>query len=142
MYMEVPAPGLPIDGELALFASVDAMEAAIVRAILRGEEKVTALKRTSLSLSAQGLRRRIGSPASLFATITAQDVAEGLLTLKDNPAALADWAGFVLLSSELFGFEDRHSAACDRLLAAIWTLAFGAPVEPTIIRLAQSIAKA
>lgn len=141
MYMDVPTAGTRIDGEFASISQIAAIEAAVVRAVLRGEERVAALKRTSLRLSADRLLHAVGSPLPLFATVRTRDLAQGLLALKDDAAALADWAGFVVVSAELLGFEDRHSAACDRLLAAIWNLAFGAPVDEPTIRLAHSIAK-
>ena len=141
MYMAVPAYGQPIDGDVA-YASLEAIEAAIVRAVLRGEEKVTALQRTRLRLSAQYLAHGIGTAAPLFASTRPGDLATGLIALKDDPVALADWAGFILLAAEWFEFADNQSAACEKLIAAIWNLAFGARVDAAMLRLAHSLINA
>lgn len=141
MYMSVPASGQPIDNDVS-YGALEAIEAAIVRAVLRGEEKVSALQRTSLRLSAQHLAAGIGSAAPLFASVSASDLAIGLIHLKDDPVALADWAGFVLVSTEWLGFHDHLHAAGEKLIAAIWSIAFGAPIDGAALRLAHSIINA
>lgn len=128
--------------ELSAFASfgdLQAIEGAIVRAILRGEQSVEALKQTTIRISAQRVYRDIGTAADVFLSVTSADLAEGLLNLKNDTAALSDWARFILITSEHLSLADRHTDYCDRLLSAIWDLAFGAPVDETAIRLAQSV---
>jgi len=128
--------------DLAAFAhygDLEAIEAAIVRAIVRGEQSVATLKETTVRISAHRVYRATGTPGSAFLSVHSSDLAEGLLNLKSDPAALGEWASFILLTSEFFAFGDRHTDYCDRLLAAISDLAFGAPVGVPAIRLAQSI---
>ncbi len=123
----------------ARFGDLEAIEAAIVRAIVRGEQPVATLKETTVRISADRVYRATGTPGLAFLSVGASDLAEGLLNLKSDPAALRDWASFILLTSEFFAFADRHTEYCDRLLVAISDLAFGAPVGIPAIRLAQSI---
>lgn len=140
MYMDAPAFGNQIAlAAVARFGDVEAIEAAIVRAIVRGEQSAASLKDTSISLSARGLERPLGAPAALFIGVTSADLAAGLINRSRDAAALAEWARFVLLTSELFCFDDRHTDYCDRLFGAIWELAFGAPASAATLRLAHSI---
>lgn len=140
MYMDAPAFGNQIElAALARFGGVEAIEAAIVKAIVRGEQPVAGLKQTTVTLTARGLTHKDGAPAALFATLTSSDLAEGLLNLRADRAGLVEWARFVLLTSDLFAFDDRHTDYCDRLFGAIWDLAFGAPASEATVRLARSI---
>ncbi len=123
----------------ALFGDLEEIEAAIVRAIVRGEQSVATLKETTVRISAHRVYRATGTPGSVFLSVRSSGLAEGLLNLKSDPAALGEWASFIRLTSEFFAFADRHGDYCDRLLAAISDLAFGAPISIPAIRLAQSI---
>lgn len=128
MYMNVPTHGREIafDG-FAGFVPLESVEAAVMQAMVRGEQLAAVLP----PISDTG-----GTPALL--SISPRDLAQGLLNLRDDPSALADWAGFVLVMTENLKF-DRPSEQSDRLLAAVWQLAFGAPLSPAMIRLAESV---
>ena len=123
----------------AHFGGIEAIEAAIVRAIVRGEQPVGALEQTGIRITAHRVHRAVGDPAAAFLAVRSADFAEGILNLKATPQALAEWASFVLLTSELYALPDRHADYCDRLLAAIWDLAFGARLDAAVVRLASSI---
>lgn len=140
MYMEA----LAYDDRMAFaqyvpYGDLEAIEAAIVKAVVRGEQPVGALKQTTVHISARGLVRTFGSPAELFVSIKPCDLAAGLLALKSDPSALAEWARFIVVTSDSIACEDRHTAYCDRLFHAIWDLAFGAPVGAAMIHLARTI---
>jgi hypothetical protein len=128
MYMNVPAASRDVVLEpFAGIAALESVEAVIVQAIMRGEQLTDELPHFS-----------IADGAPVFLSISSRDLAKGLLNLKDDPPALADWAGFILIMSEHLKF-DRPGEHSDRLLAAIWQLAFGAPVSGAMIRLAESV---
>ncbi|GAA0587503.1 hypothetical protein [Rhizomicrobium electricum] len=128
MYMNVPAHGREIAFEgFAGFVPLESVEAAVMQAMVRGEQLAEVLPPTCVSE---------GAPVLL--SISSRDLALGLLNLKDDPLALADWAGFVLMMTDHLKF-DRPSEPSDRLLTAVWQLAFGVPVSPGMIRLAESV---
>lgn len=121
------------------FGDLEAIEGAILRAILRGEQPIETLKETTIRVCANRVYRDTPTAADVFLSLGSADIAEGLLNLKHDPAALADWARFILITSDHLTFNDRHTDYCDRLLSTIWDIAFGKPVRETAIRLAQSI---
>jgi hypothetical protein len=140
MYMDALAFGNRIEpAEFVSYGDIEAIEAAIIRAIVRGEQSVGTLNQTTVRITARGLVRRFGSPAMLFLSVTPRDLADGLFNLKADPKALADWARFILVASDLFAFEDRHTDYRDRLLRIIWDLALGTPVGAPVIQFAHAV---
>jgi hypothetical protein len=128
MYMNVPAVRRDVALEpFAGFTPLESVETVVLQAIMRGEQPTEVLPQFS-----------VAAGAPVFLSISSRDLAAGLLNLKDDPLALADWAGFILIMSEHLKF-DRPGEHSDRLLAAVWQLAFGAPVSGAMIRLAESV---
>lgn len=125
--------------ELAPPTVTDAADAAVVRAIVRGEAPLEALEATAIRITASRIQKDGRSKGAAFLMLSAADLAEGLLNRMHNPAGLAEWASFVLVAGELFAFEDRRSEICDRLIAAVWAVAFGGLIGQPAIALAQSL---
>jgi len=122
--------------EKSQLAAIQAVDAATLRAILRGELPIEALETTSIRIGCYGAKTAPTALRSL--RIGARDIAEGLAKVNDDPVRLAEWARFVLVASEHFAFEDEKSDYADRLVACIWNLAFGAPLDPSALRLIQA----
>lgn len=132
MYMEsLPshssARELPFLGQTGLIENI---ESSTVRAFVRGVLPVEALKDTGL---------RSGSARSGSIEISAADIAAGIVTLRPHPAALSEWASFILLIQERFAYAPHEAACCERLLAGIWDTAFGAPLKDSVVHLALSV---
>jgi hypothetical protein len=118
---------------------IEMSEAAAVRAIVRGEAHLDMLEDTSIRISAARITKSGRRFGAAFLVLTAADLAQGILSQMHNPAALAEWASFILVAGELFIFADRKTEACDRLLASVWSVAFGGHISQSAIRLAQSL---
>lgn len=132
MYLEsLPSQGAaqhqPYLGQAGLIENI---EAATVRAFVRGTLPVEALQDG-------GLRARNASNSRI--AIRAADIAAGIVTLRPHQAALSEWASFMLLILERFSYEPDDAAFCERLVAEIWDLSFGAPLKDSIARLAFSL---
>jgi hypothetical protein len=95
-------------------------EHAALRAVVRGERPLDSIITTIAEAPAV---ERVRPPR---VSLCAADLAEGIMNLKNDPAALSEWAGFILATFELFAFEDEQSGCWDRLFSWIWSLAFGA----------------
>lgn len=122
-----------------VFSGQEILETDSLRAIVRGEMPLENFKSAGVAVHA---RRIEGSAAGLKVVplaVHAEDLAEGMLNLKSDAAALSEWASFVLVMSELFAFSDDEAEYCDRLIAAIWDIAFGKPLTGTAIRLAATV---
>lgn len=124
---------------LSSFDTGEAQEAATLRAIVRGEQPLEALKGTSVTINASHIEWPAAGYRNGSIALTAADLAEGMLRLKNNPDALGEWASFILVASDHFVFEDRHTGDCDRLLSFIWKLAFGVALGDPAIRFAASV---
>jgi hypothetical protein len=104
-------------------------DAAILKAVVRGERAVEDLKTTHLWIDA-----RRGAPASH--AVCSADLAEGIVNLKDDPVALEELASAIVAVSGLLALEDEHA---DRLISRVWDLALGAPLAESTIRLARAV---
>jgi len=107
-------------------------EVVTLRAIVRGEMPI-ATDMAARVLAAGGAVQ----PISL--NISAADIAEGIINLKDNQHALAEWASFILVISDAFEVDDEHIGYWDRLSKYIWELAFGAPLREPALALANNV---
>ena len=107
-------------------------EAASLRAVVRGELPIT-----------NGMAARIlaagGTVERISLSVSAADLAEGIINLKDNHYALSEWASFVLVTSDVFDVDDEHICYWDRLSKCVWELAFGAPLRNTALSLANTV---
>lgn len=121
--------GLEMGGPhpLSAIAGAQTLENEMVRAVVRGELPLSALKHNN--------EERAASPLAVSET----DLAEGILNLKDDQAALTEWANFVLTASELFKLEDGVSDYWDRLLSCIWELSFGQRLSIAALTLACAV---
>ena len=107
-------------------------EIANFRAVVRGELPI-ANDMTARVLAAGGAVQ----PVSF--SVSAADLAEGIINLKDNRHALAEWASFILVTSDAFAVDDEHLGYWDRLSKCIWELAFGAPLREPTLALANAV---
>jgi len=112
---------------LSAIAGAQTLENEMVRAAVRGELPLSALKHNNE-----------GRPVSPLA-VSETDLAEGILNLKNDQAALAEWANFILTASELFKLEDGVSDFWDRLLGCIWELSFGHRLSIAAVTLASAV---
>jgi hypothetical protein len=113
------------------------IEADTLRAIVRGQQPLASLKMTA---GVSGSNHAI-IPALTIAPVAldAADLAEGIANLKDDPAALTEWASFILVMAELFEFAVDQADCCDRLISSMWEIALGAPLADSVLRLAGSM---
>lgn len=109
--------------------------AALVRAVLRGERPVSNLAGTGISPSDPA------SCAGKFAglPVCSADLAEGLLNLKTDPAALTDWALFVLRAADLFDYAGHDVPGCKKLMIYIWQIAYGHGLSQRAITMATML---
>lgn len=104
--------------------SVSTIEGSLLRAVVRGELPLE-------HFNGQSEERPLA--------VCAADLAEGILNLKNDPAALTEWAGFILTASEFFKLEDELSEFWDRLLCCIWDLSFGGRLSIPAVTLAAAV---
>ncbi|GAA0547261.1 hypothetical protein FHS83_000848 [Rhizomicrobium palustre] len=112
-----------------------AIDSSVLRAMVRGELPVHELSVASIRIGTFGANTANTKLLSL--RVSTADLAEGLMNVKDDEAKLTDWASFILVAADLFAFEDENADCGHRLLACIWDLAFGAPISPAAMRLAD-----
>lgn len=125
MYFDGIGPSCDRDPSAVPFGN----EAAVLKAVVRGERAVEDLKATRIWINA-----RQGACANH--TVCGADLAEGIVTLKDDPVALEELANAIVAVSGLLALEDEHS---DRLISRVWDLALGAPLAESTIRLADAV---
>jgi hypothetical protein len=111
--------------DMEQYGSGQAIDVSALRAAVRGERPL------------EGLAAARNGRAAL--SVCAADLAEGIVNLQNDPAALSEWASFILAVSESFVLEDQLSDRCDRLLSCIWDLAFGAHRRDPAIALARAV---
>ena len=107
-------------------------ELASLRAVVRGELPIAGDMAARVLASGGDLQ-----PISLC--VSAADLAEGIINLKDNRHALAEWASFILVTSDAFEVDDEHIGYWDRMSKCIWELAFGAPLRQPALTLANTV---
>lgn len=128
MYMDGPS------NQCASFLNdTQSIEAATLKAIVRGERAVKDATRLWISVRQSG-----GTTDSdhLSQAVCASDLAEGIVKLKDDPVALEELANAIVAVSGLLSFEDELS---DRLISCVWNLALGEPIGERTIRLANAV---
>lgn len=108
-------------------------EHSSLRAVVRGEQPLGRIFDTIAQAPAV---ERITTP---HVSVSAADLAEGIMNLKDDPAALSEWAGFILATCDLFELEDENCEYWDRLLACVWELALGAALGGASISMASAV---
>jgi len=108
------------------------VEVTSLRAVVRGELPI-----------ANGMAARIlaagGAVQPISLNVSAADLAEGIINLKDDHHALSEWASFILVTSDAFEVDDDHICYWDRLSKCVWELAFGAPLRDTALSLANTV---
>jgi len=106
-------------------------EVATFRAVVRGELPIAG------EMAAHVLAGGGNAPSSV--PVSSADLAEGILNLKDDRHALAEWASFILVISDAFEVDDEYLCYWDRLSKCIWELAFGAPLRQPALTLANTV---
>lgn len=106
---------------------------ATLLAVVRGERPLADLPQTTF------VTRHVTGIACGPVPVSASDLAEGIVNLKHDPAALADWANFVLSASDCFAVDDDAREYWDRLIARVWELAFGARLATRTLALAFAV---
>lgn len=112
---------------------------ALVRAAVRGECRPADLQTAGIRLGRYGVK----TAAHVISTLSlgAADLASGILTLRNDPLILSDWASFIVMASDCFRFDDASADYAEHLIAAAWDIAFsGTPDMPTL-RLAENICR-
>lgn len=110
--------------------AVSMTDAATLKAVVRGERAVEDLKTTRLWINARHTDGAAAHP------VCAADLAEGIVSLKDDPVALEELANAIVAISGLLSFQDEQS---ERLISCVWDLSLGAPLETPTIWLANAI---
>ena len=121
------------DGEHHAWPPGRPVDAAILKAVVRGERAVEDLKTTRLWINA---RRTEGADDPVPHAVCSSDLAEGIVNLKDDPLALEELANAIVAVSGLLSFEDEHA---DRLISCVWDLALGGHLEDSTIALADAV---
>jgi hypothetical protein len=132
MYMDSNAPHaaareIPFLGQASLIQNI---EAATVRAIVRGTLPVDAVKDG-------GIHTAAGTAGTI--PMGAADIAAGIMTHKDEPPALAEWANFLVVIADRLRFDAAESAWCEKLMASVWELSFGTPLKDSVFGFAQTL---
>jgi len=122
----------------SLPGAAQTMESASLRAILRGETPLENFKNAGVAVYARRIEGSVSGLRMAPVVVSAADLAEGIANLKNDPVALAEWASFILVMSELFEFDVDSSDYCDRLVASLWDIALGAPLSESVLRLASA----
>ncbi|MDR3527451.1 MAG: hypothetical protein P4L57_09235 [Rhizomicrobium sp.] len=130
-----------ITAPLAMPGMSQTIEGDALRAILRGETPLENFKSAGVAVYARRIEGSVSGRRMAPVVVSAADLAEGISNLKDDPVALAEWASFILVMSELFEFDVDSSDYCDRLVASLWDIALGAPLGESVLRLATAARK-
>ena len=122
-------------GEAVACAFETKQSAVLVRAVLRGERLARDLPVVGINPAdpMASMARLAGLPVS------STDLAQGILNLKGNAAALSDWAAFVLRAAELFEYASSDLQGCERLMNYVWQIAYGNGLSPRAITLATML---
>ena len=110
-----------------------AVEGAALRAMVRGERPVA----NAIQLAA-GVKSA-GDLRNGAVTLSAADLAEGIMNLKNDPGALAEWASFILAAGDRFAFSDSEPEYWEHFLTCIWEIAFGASLGNSALALASAV---
>ena len=121
---------------LSDLGTTQTLEADALRAIVRGKLPIEDLKGASHAIYARRVEGTIAGHKIMPLLVGADDLAEGIVAFKSNPAALAEWASFILAMSEFFEFGIDESDYCDHLISSVWDIAFGAPLTASVLRFA------
>jgi hypothetical protein len=124
----------------------NAIREEIVRAVVQGKLPMSALKEAGITFEVQenqpgGDRQiRVEAKAPLSIELRPIDIAHGLLTYKDQPEALRDWATFLLSDLEVIDLTTLESwPEGDELLSALWDASFEGRVKSAGIRVATAL---
>lgn len=109
--------------------------AAVIRAVVRGERPVSDLAGAGLSEN---------DPAGFAETLAglpmwSSDLAEGIMRLKGDLAALSEWARFVVSAAEFFDYASQDLECCRRLLSYIWQIPYGSGLPARAVTLATVV---
>jgi hypothetical protein len=124
---------------LSDLGTTQTLEAQTLRRIVRGAMPIEDLKRTSHAVYARRTEGTIAGQKISPLMVGAEDLAEGIVAFKSDPAALSEWASFILAMSEFFEFGFDDCDYCDRLITHVWDIAFGAPLADPAYRLAHAV---
>lgn len=118
----------------------------IVRAVVQGKLPVSALGEAGVTFEVQedqpdGDRRiKLQLKTPLHVELHPVDIAHGLLTYKNQPDALREWASFILSASEILDLTSLESwPEGDELLNALWDASFEAQIKSASIRVAAAL---
>lgn len=117
----------------SLSDAVSVTDAATLKAVVRGERAVEDLKATRIWSNAHHAEEAINSATH---PVCAADLAEGIVSLKDDPVALEELANAIVAISGLLSFQDEQS---ERLISCVWDLSLGVPLEIPTVWLANAI---
>jgi len=107
----------------------------VVRAVVRGELPLADLAGAGISATnpAGCADRFAGLP------VWSADLAAGIMNLKHDRSALADWAKFVVSAAEFFDYASHDVPCCQRLLSYIWQIPYGGGLSGRAITLATMV---
>lgn len=118
----------------------------IVRAVVQGKLPVSALGEAGVTFEVQedqpnGDRRiKLQVKTPVHVELRPADIAHGLLTYKNQPDALREWASFILSASEIIDLTSLESwPEGDELLSALWDASFEGQMKSASIRVAAAL---
>jgi hypothetical protein len=123
-----------------------AIREEIVRAVVQGKLPISALAEAGITFEVQenqpgGDRKiKVHMNAPLSVEVRPVDIAQGLLSYKDQPEALRDWATFLLGDLEVLDLTPLESwPEGDELLSAVWDASFEGQIKRASISVASAL---
>lgn len=113
----------------------------VIRAIVRGERDWTDLTALGIAVLPFEDGFEILNNDLVRGTVSASDVAVGMLRLSTDPIRLRHWAALLLAGSSFVDLDVEGHANGDALLETLWDLSFGAPLTERALTLASRMAQ-
>jgi hypothetical protein len=124
----------------------NAIREEIVRAVVQGKLPISALEEAGITFEVEGKQPggdrqiKVEVKAPLSVELRPIDIAHGLLTYKDQPEVLREWATFLLSDLDVIDLTPMESwPEGDDLLSALWDASFEGRVNSAAITVATAL---
>jgi hypothetical protein len=123
-----------------------AIREEIVRAVVQGKLPISALAEAGITFEVQQnqpggdrkIKVHVNTPLSV--EVRPVDIAQGLLSYKDQPETLRDWATFLLCDLDVLDLTPLESwPEGDELLSALWDASFEGQIKRASISVASAL---
>ena len=115
--------------------------ARMILEIVRGERPLKDLRAAGIIVMLRGDKYEMENPDQVVATVSAADVARGLLAYSARPTEIGAWASTLVAGSSFLDWPELETHPDgDLLLDALWDASFSKPVAREALEAARRIA--